>query len=213
MSPFPAIFDRKFVPPPLDERRVVGGYYRTGGRNSAFPRRAGLKKRRIVSVRWRSSCGCATAEQCWRVVLLPHAGRTVCLGRDHGVRPPSNAIAAARQSGIDLAWLDGRAGEYANQSNICCHKNTALTRSRTSLLLCSRTRPRSESPDKQPHRGLCVLNCRGQSLNWLTAVPTLIVDRPALSHPAPLIIWLGPASSERIERLTEHPPVPPPEGA
>ena len=57
------------------------------------------------------------------------------------------------------------------------------------------------------------LACHGQSLNWLAAVPTLIVARPAFSHDLPLVAWLGPAVSETAESAFSCPDVPPPERA
>jgi hypothetical protein len=57
------------------------------------------------------------------------------------------------------------------------------------------------------------LACNGQSMNWLAAVPTLIVARPEMSHEQPLVAWLGPAISETANYLSEDPGVPPPERA
>jgi hypothetical protein len=55
------------------------------------------------------------------------------------------------------------------------------------------------------------LACHGQSMNWLAAVPTLIVDRPQVSYALPIIAWLGPAHSETADSGSLSPEVPPPE--
>ena len=57
------------------------------------------------------------------------------------------------------------------------------------------------------------LACRGQSLHWLAAVPSLVLIRPELSQGIPHIDWLGPTASEVASGVSNHPAVPPPEQA
>ncbi len=55
--------------------------------------------------------------------------------------------------------------------------------------------------------------CRGQALDWLSAVPTLIVPPHELLSDLPLVERRAPTSSEVAEGLSESPDVPPPEVA
>lgn len=57
------------------------------------------------------------------------------------------------------------------------------------------------------------MECHGQSMNWLAATPTLVMDRPNFSHILPLVAWLGPAASETATCVAERPDLPPPEMA
>src|SRR5215212_7047907 len=50
-------------------------------------------------------CGCASAEQCWRSCCCHSLAERMVWAREHKVRPPDYAIAAARRARIDLAWL------------------------------------------------------------------------------------------------------------
>src|SRR5215813_11066218 len=50
-------------------------------------------------------CGCASAEQCWRSCCCHSLAERMAWARVHGVRPPDYAIAEARRTRIDLAWL------------------------------------------------------------------------------------------------------------
>jgi hypothetical protein len=50
-------------------------------------------------------------------------------------------------------------------------------------------------------------------MNWLAAVPTLIIARPEFTHELPLVAWLGPAISDSADYLSEDPGVPPPKRA
>jgi hypothetical protein len=59
--------------------------------------------------------------------------------------------------------------------------------------------------------GWRALACRGQSLNWLAAVPALIRLHSDLAAPAPCIAWLGRIPSEHAGRASAAPLVPPPE--
>ena len=48
-------------------------------------------------------------------------------------------------------------------------------------------------------------------MNWLAAVPTLVVAQPKVSHALPRITWLGPADSETADNLPADLDVPPPQ--
>ena len=57
------------------------------------------------------------------------------------------------------------------------------------------------------------MECHGQSMKWLAATPTLVLESPTCQEPLPLIEWLGPAMSDVACRTTSLPTVPPPERA
>jgi hypothetical protein len=55
------------------------------------------------------------------------------------------------------------------------------------------------------------LACRGQSLDWLAAVPTLVTVRLELSDQLSFADWLGPTVSSHADGRSDAPTVPPPE--
>jgi hypothetical protein len=57
------------------------------------------------------------------------------------------------------------------------------------------------------------LACRGQSMNWLSAVPPLAFAQPELAYEFPRIGWLGPVRSDVASGTSYDPAVPPPECA
>lgn len=50
-------------------------------------------------------------------------------------------------------------------------------------------------------------------MNWLAAVPTLIVVRHELADQLPFVSWLGTHTSACADGIAEEPVVPPPERA
>ena len=66
-------------------------------------------------------CGCASADHCWRSCCCHTLGEKLAWARQHKVRPPEFAIAAAKDRGIDLAWLGIRSGVAPS----CCSTNIA----------------------------------------------------------------------------------------
>jgi hypothetical protein len=175
----------------------------------------------------KSKCGCASAEHCWRSCCCHTLAERIAWAREHGVRPPDFAIAAARQSGLDLAWLENRGdGPHAEScSEACCGTGATSepATSRKSIAACCENVPRSccatvksqqqRSSDTDNIVAWRALRCHGHSLNWLAAVPTLIIVRPGLSLDRPIFAWLGPTTSEGADGLSVHPDVPPPERA
>lgn len=172
------------------------------------------------------ACGCASAEQCWRSCCCHTLAERFAWAREHRVRPPEYAIAQAQLSGLDLAWLgifkasSPSAPSRATCCNhslttavpACCQKKTAscCDHARSS---CSAHDHEHESSKESTSGDHIVawraLACHGQSMNWLAAVPTLVVSRPELSGDAPRVTWLGPAISETAEALPTEVVVPP----
>src|SRR6185503_5404577 len=50
------------------------------------------------------ACGCTSAEHCWRSCCCHTLAERFAWAREHNVRPPEYAIAAAKVAGVDLAW-------------------------------------------------------------------------------------------------------------
>src|SRR5690348_752334 len=78
------------------------------------------------------ACGCASAEQCWRSCCCHSLAERMDWARVHGVRPPDFAIAEAKRSRIDVAWLvqpaDGAAccaKALVAEAHSCCHAKHA----------------------------------------------------------------------------------------
>jgi hypothetical protein len=150
--------------------------------------------------------------------------------RKHGVQPPAFAIAKARAAGINLAWLDGsidRAKPKANcclaqtsADKTCCAAELVAAVPATEQSSCCSKRLDVTAPDDSMSAndanhliGWRALACRGQALDWLSAVPTLIVPPHELLSDLPLVERRAPTSSEVAEGLSESPDVPPPEVA
>lgn len=153
-------------------------------------------------------CGCNSAEQCWRSCCCHTLAERVDWAREHGVRPPEYAIDEARRQRIDLCWLDEPAGSQTamkccaaqggqNKPCCCCHHDDAA----------------AKDSDRAASRVVVwkALACGGQSLNWLTAVPTLIAVRHEPADRLPLVAWLGPPISACADGIADEPVVPPPE--
>ncbi len=174
-----------------------------------------------------SSCGCQTAEQCWRSCCCHTLAERLAWAQKHGVRPPDFAITQAKAAGFDVSWLDKR-GEtrLANHSSNCCDRGKG-----SAARSCCEG-PREVSPIKivhsccsQPHEprpentrqstvvGWQALKCGGLSMNWLAAVPTLISVRVDIVQQISPFAWLGPATSDRAFGTADLPSVPPPERA
>ncbi len=51
------------------------------------------------------ACGCPDAEHCWRSCCCFTLAERFDWAREHNVRPPEYAIAAAKNAGVDLCWL------------------------------------------------------------------------------------------------------------
>jgi hypothetical protein len=172
------------------------------------------------------ACGCASAEQCWRSCCCHSLRQRMEWAREHKVRPPEFAIADARRTGINLAWLgDVTAHGTATHLNgvrgmICtivdkppAEPGAAGAFTRAHVRCCCAKRHENANSNST-RRGLIIgwkaLNCQGQSANWVAAVPGLISANREQSIELPLIKWLGPALSEVADHSVDLPAIPPP---
>jgi hypothetical protein len=171
-----------------------------------------------------SSCGCVTAEQCWRACCCHTLGERLAWARANGVRPPDFAIATARAAGHDLSWLNGpRQAQVRligrsdcchkpNRDGVhsCCHRAHRDTPPNTTHSCCSNEQNAEPQPSVIAWRAL---KCGGHSMNWLTAVPTLVNVRAEFDFEVAPPAWLQPLASDRAGGAADLPPVPPPERA
>lgn len=175
-----------------------------------------------------SGCGCDSAERCWRSCCCHTLTERLAWARKQGVRPPAFAIAKAKRAGAELSWLadkDDKNGAVKTKS-CCVAKATNPARCTEHIVNVPATTGRAccaVGHDKQAEpagRNVAqhivawqALKCGGQSMNWLAAVPTLLLARPKFSHQLPLVARLGPALSETACCVSDDPAVPPPERA
>lgn len=227
MSPFPGHFlARKSLRRRLTSAALLTAYVTTA---AGIPLPSGARPQRNGELYpcAGGSCGCATAEHCWKSCCCHTLAERFAWARQHAVRPPAYAIAAARQAGLHLAWLgEGTGPHFHSSTKSCCHRSSddakkmschetvASASAHVHRTCCAHKHDLEQNTNTADHIVVWrALNCQGHSMNWLAAVPTLIVARPAVSRPALLVTWLVPAISEPAEQLAEIPPVPPPERA
>ena len=161
------------------------------------------------------ACGCASAEQCWRSCCCHSLAERMAWAREHGVRPPEYAIAAAQRARIDLVWLvepkdaDSKslsasccARQLRADAPACCHEDKG----------CCGDHDEQQPSESKTNRviGWKALNCQGHSANWLAALPTVVSANCGKSDKLPLIEWLGLAGSEHASRASDLPAIPPP---
>jgi hypothetical protein len=171
-----------------------------------------------------STCGCATAEQCWRSCCCHTLGERLAWARAKGVRPPGFAIAQARAAGHDLSWLEVRPG---TQVKLVCRSGNCQKEDHRAIHSCC-DRASHNFPAKAA-RSCCTtkhkadlarsviawqaLKCGGHSMNWLAATPTLVGVQFDLRFKIAPSAWLRPSAPNVAGRLADLPSVPPPEWA
>jgi hypothetical protein len=172
------------------------------------------------------ACGCPDAEHCWRSCCCFTLTERFDWAREHNVRPPEYAIAAAKHAGIDLCWLgiespkhnDGRCPHCAGKIVTaglppCCQTKTKSCCDHAAPACCQNEQKKSNKSGGDYIVAWRALGCHGQSMNWLAAVPSLIVPASTLSYGLPRISWLGAAVSDVASGFPTSPNVPPPECA
>ena len=155
----------------------------------------------------------ASAEQCWRSCCCHTLAERFAWAREHNVRPPEYAIAAAKVatagSGVvgnqDItANCDGRAAsccrQVANSSapRPCCQKRASAAKCAGGQVCRKLAKRNQRTMAKSSCRAF--LACHGQSMNWLAAVPTLIVARRRESYDTAGRRLAWASASETAER-------------
>jgi hypothetical protein len=158
-----------------------------------------------------SSCGCRTANQCWRSCCCHSLAERIAWARRHGVVPPAFALAQAKATGIDVTCC---ATSTAKQKPSCCETRLAASQSKSTRSCCSK---HNDSTTSESHDmrvvGWQSLKCKGHTMNWLAAVPTLIVVHQQQRHDLPFSNWLAPIASDHPAGTADRPALPPPEAA
>jgi hypothetical protein len=171
------------------------------------------------------SCGCSTADQCWRSCCCHSLDERIAWAYRRGIQPPAFVAAQARAAGIDLAWLTRPSRNTSNEATSCCRAQQQVrpngccpsdqpeTQSKGIVRSC-REKPFAKAGSDDGGDKIVAwraLACRGQSMNWLSAVPPLISLPPELVYELPLTGWLSPPRSDWEDGQSSSPAVPPPE--
>jgi hypothetical protein len=183
------------VPLPLEPRAQTSG--------TPFPCMAGR-------------CGCLSAEHCWRSCCCHSLAERIAWARAHRVRPPEDALAVARQSGLDVSWFDDSSKDCVSETidrEDSGHRESQLVELASTKRCClSNHRHRSAPTVTQGSViGIRALACHGVVQNLVTATPTLVSARSEFCFSLPLFAWLGPHESFRPVSISLCPAVPPPE--
>jgi hypothetical protein len=178
-----------------------------------------------------SACGCRSAEQCWRSCCCHTLAERFAWAREHNVRPPEYAIAKARDTGLDLAWLEDSPAPGCFEDSSDIHAKLCVlvekppaepeaagahvSDQRRCCCCAERHQPAKSNSTSTTNRVVVwrALDCKGQSANWLAAVPTLIIANDVPLQELRLTEWLGPAFSERANNMCSRPAIPPPKTA
>lgn len=154
-------------------------------------------------------CGCSTAERCWSDCCCHTPAQRLAWARREGVRPPTEALLAARRAGLDVSpWLAKTpkpsvctAGASPNPTRCCCCKAKAKAKP-----------PRQVVPkSSQTVVLIAALECQGIASRWFAT---------AVATPAPLKFQMPEpwALNEVVEFLSPRlgapaaaPELPPPE--
>jgi hypothetical protein len=160
-------------------------------------------------------CGCATAEQCWRSCCCHSLAERMAWAREHGVRPPEYAITAAMRGGIDVAWLKCQLETPPSPALAAAREGVGKQLVARTCCHCRAEQSAERHEVKATSRVIAwrALDCKGQSSNWLAAVPTWLDQAQSFSNDLHLIQWLGPAGSDQVARAGDLPTTPPPERA
>jgi hypothetical protein len=168
-------------------------------------------------------CGCDSAEHCWRNCCCHTLAERLAWAEKNGVQPPDFALQAAALAGLDAGGRPPSqkvvkvAMSFKTESAApsCCHAKATCCKSATNQHSCcsSHSEPQAKAAAANFIIAWRALGCRGQSLNWLAAVPTLISLTPEFSDQLALVAWLGPHSSEVAAGVALVPTPPPPERA
>lgn len=160
------------------------------------------------------SCGCKTADQCWRSCCCHSLAERLAWARRNGVQPPAFALAQARAVGLDVSTLASHCARCDDATSCCRDDLQVSAPAKPEDSCCTDLRSAAASSTSSDQIvAWRALACRGQSMNWLAAVPQLVFSQPRMSQQMPLISWLGPSSSDVAIGQSRDPAVPPPERA
>ncbi len=159
----------------------------------------------------KSSCGCRTANQCWSSCCCHSLAERIAWARQNGIRPPDFVLAQAKAAGIEFSCC---AAVKVKKTRTSCEVHLAAASKKVVRSCCS-NREVSSTEESNATRviGWQSLKCKGHSMNWLAAVPTLIVVRPGHANDLHPSSWLAPTASDHSAGTADRPALPPPEVA
>lgn len=165
-----------------------------------------------------SGCGCDSAEKCWHSCCCHTLAERLQWAAKNGVKPPQFALVAAREAGLDESGeqLAPKVVQVQLAAKSCCSSQRSCCASHAKTCCTSHAHTSKQGRDDQKSDFIVAwraLGCRGQSLQWLSAVPSLITVEHVLTAHLPLAAWLGPHTSEAASPLYDTPTPPPPERA
>jgi hypothetical protein len=138
----------------------------------------------------------------------------IAWARRHGVRPPDFAIAQARAAGIELSLVADTCNAKEPTAGCCAEEMLAA---KPNCCADGHVAVRAEEATRADEANHLVawraLACRGLAMQWLAAVPTLIMPPNELLNDLPLVERRAPVVSEVADGVSDSPDVPPPEVA
>jgi hypothetical protein len=138
------------------------------------------------------SCGCASADECWRHCCCHTLTERLAWAEREGVTPPAYV----------LAQIEAELAKPA-----CCRTKSSCCSTQETKSCCSKV-DHNDSPDPGVI-GWCALACQGHKMG-LVATPTVVPTAEQLIKTVPRITWLGPHRSDIALSLSYPPAEPPP---
>lgn len=138
------------------------------------------------------SCGCASADECWKHCCCHTLTERLAWAEREGVTPPAYVLAEVE-------------AELAKPA--CCQAQSSCGGTKGTKSCC--TKKVTTDAQESGVIGWRALACQGHKMGWLVAAPTVAFDVDQWIVTLPRITWLGPHSSDIAPSLS-HPPAEPP---
>ena len=149
------------------------------------------------------ACGCVDADHCWRQCCCSSPQEKLEWAREHGVEPPSFAVAAAKGS----PPRRGPASRQATRTSRGLATNEAP-------LACCDSHQQAVGREEKRTVGLAIgalaRHCRGIAPLW-SVLGAAVLPPPtfAWDFQGDVVAWIQPANSQ-ANSIETTPPVPPP---
>jgi hypothetical protein len=150
------------------------------------------------------SCGCQSAEQCWRNCCCHTTQQKIAWAKQHGVAVPEFVLAAAREetAAVEKPKCRHCVRRADTQTNVS--STASRNRGHQDRAKCEKRRPTEFS-------WLNALRCHGSTEFWLAAGASWPGDRPVeLRLALPHLGRIQPQPFLKELFLTSAPPTPPP---
>jgi hypothetical protein len=145
-----------------------------------------------------SSCGCQSAEECWKHCCCHSLSERLEWAKRNGIQPPRYVVVAVQKQGTSR---DVECCGVAKLGKSCCNKRASATIQLEHL-----------AGDEHASEGIVLLSalkCKGLGSNWLHAIPA--TPPKCFSWSFPLFSCsLAPAPFAMLPLVSAPPPVPPP---